>query len=124
MSFLFVEKFNNDCGLDLPNSVIDFLNIANAGSPKNQIVLVDGKEYVVNNVLNFNSNAEFESFENYKSSLSEFLGPEQIPFCRDGFGNVYFLDLKNLKVSFFDHESKILTTLISFNEFVNILRGE
>lgn len=114
--------------LNLPQEMIDFLSIANAACPVNNIVETDSKSYIVNNILNFNNNASLESFKDYMQDFSDILENNEIPFARDGFGNLYLVkldkktkhDSKNI-VRFYNHETSKKTDLMEFDEFVKRL---
>ena len=109
--------------LNLPVKFKEFIKVANAASPKKDILVINGKEYIVNNILDFNKCAKHENFFKYKTKISEFLNPNQIPFSRDGFGNVFLLDIGTMIVSFYNHETGEISDLIDFDSFIKILNG-
>ena len=107
--------------LNLPSSLVEFLKIANAASPKNDEIKIDSKSYNINNILDFNSDAKLESFRKYMKNFKDILKPSEIIFARDGFGNVYLLDLDSMIVRFYDSEVDKKIDLISFSEFIKLL---
>lgn len=125
MGFLFKEELKIEDIEDILNTsskqeLIDFLIKSNAGSPKNRELNIDGKIYIFNNVLNFNKNAKLENVREYIKNLEDILYNE-IPFGRDGFGNVYFVDLDSFIVRFYDHENDCKIELLPFGKFVKML---
>ncbi len=121
MRFLFVEHFEikDISDLKLKQEIIDFLIKNNAGTPKNRELRIDGKIYIFNNVLNFNPNSKYENVRDYIKNLKDILDNE-IPFGRDGFGNVYLVDLNLCLVRFYEHESGNKIELLPFNSFIKL----
>lgn len=122
MEFLFVEQLDmkSVVDLNLKQEIIDFLIKNNAGSPKIRELDLDGKIYVFNNVLNFNQDAEYENVRTYIKELVGVLDNE-LPFARDGFGNVYLIDLSSLFVKFYEHENGDKIELLPFDLFIKKL---
>ena len=118
---MFVEhcEIKDILDLKLKQEVIDFLIKNNAGTPKNKELCIGGKIYLFNNVLNFNPNSKYENARDYIKNLKDILNNE-IPFGRDGFGNVYLVDLHSCLVRFYEHESGNKIELLSFNSFVKL----
>ncbi|OCR13566.1 hypothetical protein BA916_08140 [Helicobacter pullorum] len=118
---MFVEhcEIKDILDLKLKQEVIDFLIKNNAGTPKNKELCIGGKIYLFNNVLNFNPNSKYENARDYIKNLKDILNNE-IPFGRDGFGNVYLVDLDSCLVRFYEHESGNKIELLSFNSFVKL----
>ena len=111
---------------NLPSEFIEFLKIANAGFPRLNSLKIDSKNYDINNFLNFNKDAEVESFKEYFEDFKDILASNEIPFGRDGFGNLYLLCLgdKNI-IRFYEHESGEKEDLMSLESFIDlILKGE
>lgn len=122
MKFKYVDPLkNNDIAdLKLPQKLVKFLAQTNAGSPESRTLIINNKDYIFNNVLNFNSDAKLEGVREYVENLGDKLECE-IPFGRDGFGNVYLVDLDSLMIRFYDYENEIKSDLCPFDEFVNML---
>lgn len=122
MGFLFSEEVEIEDLLDLnlKQEMLDFLSKNNAGSPKKIELNIGEKKYVFNNVLNFNKNAKLENVREYIKALDDVLDNE-IPFGRDGFGNMYLLDLDSYAVKFYDHENDCKIDLLPFGDFIKIL---
>lgn len=122
MEFLCVEQFEikNAMDLHLKQEIAEFLVKGNAGSPKNRELNINGKTYIFNNVLNFNQNAKRENVREYIKNLGDMLNNE-IPFGRDGFGNVYLIDLDSFLVKFYEHENGNKIELLPFDSFIKIL---
>lgn len=122
MGFLFVEdlKIQDDFDLKLKKEIVEFLLKTNAGSPKNRELTINDKVYIFNNVLNFNQDAKLENVREYIKNLSDVLDNE-IPFGRDGFGNVYLVDLDSLLVRFYEYEKDNKTALMLLSEFSKML---
>ncbi|MCI5786130.1 MAG: SMI1/KNR4 family protein [Helicobacter trogontum] len=123
MRFMFVEhcEIKDILDLKLKQEVIDFLIKNNAGTPKNRELHINGRIYVFNNVLNFNPNSKYENVRDYIKNLKDILDNE-IPFGRDGFGNIYLVDLDSCLVRFYEHESGNKIELLPFNSFVKLFR--
>lgn len=107
--------------LDLPKNVVEFLESSNAGSPKIREFKINDIEYVFNNVLNFNKDAEYENARNVNMNLKDVLNEHEIAFGRDGFGNFYLLDLDSMNVRFYDRDKNAKIDLMSFNDFIKLL---
>lgn len=122
MGFLCVEdlKIQDDFDLKLKKEIVEFLLKTNAGSPKNRELTINDKVYIFNNVLNFNQDAKLENVREYIKNLSDVLDNE-IPFGRDGFGNVYLVDLDSLLVRFYEYEKNNKTALMLLSEFSKML---
>lgn len=122
VGFLCVEdlKIQDDFDLKLKKEIVEFLLKTNAGSPKNRELTINGKIYIFNNVLNFNQDAKLENVREYIKNLSDVLDNE-MPFGRDGFGNVYLVDLDSLLVRFYEYEKNNKTELMLLGEFSKIL---
>lgn len=122
MGFLFVEnlEIKDNFDLKLRQEIRDFLAKTNAGSPKNRELIINNKVYIFNNVLNFNENAKHENVRTYIKNFKDVLDNE-IPFGRDGFGNVYLMDLDSLMIRFYEHEKGNKIELLPLNEFLKTL---
>ncbi|WP_289687177.1 SMI1/KNR4 family protein [Helicobacter rodentium] len=122
VGFLCVEdlKIQDDFDLKLKKEIVEFLLKTNAGSPKNRELTINEKIYIFNNVLNFNQDAKLENVREYIKNLSDVLDNE-MPFGRDGFGNVYLVDLDSLLVRFYEYEKNNKTELMLLGEFSKIL---
>lgn len=122
VGFLCVEdlKIQDDFDLKLKKEIVEFLLKTNAGSPKNRELTINGKIYIFNNVLNFNQDAKLENVREYIKNLSDVIDNE-MPFGRDGFGNVYLVDLDSLLVRFYEYEKNNKTELMLLGEFSKIL---
>lgn len=115
-----IEKVEEYIKKKLPLCMKEFLVESNAGYPKKDLFIIKNKEYVINNILNFNENSEesfYHSFNNLKDDINGLF-----PFAKDGMGNYYLLDIDSLEVYFFDHEQNSIEFLTDFNQMLNSLR--
>lgn len=120
-----IEKY---IGYSLPHTYREFLKQANGGHPEvDTFEDNDGEQWAVNNFFSISS--QFVSNDliwNYQHRWSDI--PESfLPIARDGFGNLFLLDLRNGSdgVWIWAHDepdNKLSQLTTDFEEFVNKLQ--
>ncbi len=103
-------------GIKFSDNFKSFIRNANGASPKQKIVTISEKKYVLNDILDFNTSSEYTTEDIY-NNLQDIIG-NYYPFARDGFGNYYLINTKDNMVEFYDHECCKVISLCSFDEFI------
>ncbi|WP_086224895.1 SMI1/KNR4 family protein [Campylobacter devanensis] len=106
-------------GIKFSDHFKSFIKKVNGASPKQSVITISNKKYILNDILDFNINCEYTTEEIY-NNLRDIIG-DYYPFARDGFGNYYLINTENDTVQFYNHEFGNVIFLCSFDEFISYL---
>jgi hypothetical protein len=113
-----ISIFAKNNGVDFPEEFIEFVKKNNGGRPvKNEVVLTNGSEKVVNSFLSFND----EDKENVYKARRWVSNKNLIPFANDPAGNYYCL-LDGKVVFYFHEDDSVVDVAESFGTFLEKLK--
>jgi len=115
-----ILKLKQYLNIEIPDKFLEFIKKTNASFPANDTLKIGNETYILNNILNFCFDSEndnvYKIYENIKDEVKNL-----IPFARDGMGNYFLVDLRNLNVYFYDHENGQIKKLGYFDEILEKL---
>lgn len=125
-----IEKVEREFGVRFPSDFVCYIKKYNGGYPTSNILIVDGREEMINNFLSFNEDDITYVVEHYED-IKEYMPEDIYPFARDAADNLICFDFSssNVSVVFWDYEVAYKDKLFactfiakSFTELIDKLR--
>lgn len=117
-----LNKFEQDYGISLPDSLKEFIVINNGGRPSLDITKTEaGKEVEIKALLSFNQEDTENIYKVIEYFKKEFNGTI-VPIATESSGDYFCIDITTGSIVYWDQETTALTFISkNFNEFINSL---
>lgn len=121
-----IEDFENEFGVEFPESYKCLLRFANGGHPELDSIDGGNGQFAINQFYHLtNEDRGPESLWYAAKHWRQILGTKAVPFANDGGGNQFFFDTQDsppsVKLCLHDADMKIVLISDSFEEFIDSL---